>query len=619
MENLQTSILKNGNRAVYRSQMLVDDDAAARAASIANIYQNLGFEKLAIAESAKALGENPSNFSAHRQLADAYSNLPRHDIARVSEELQAQLRQPVALASVGPQLGTDNLAISKDSGPARPGANEFNALFNQDGTRVRFDGIAGNLGTWGNKFVGSALIDRLSLSLSQLHYETDGFTDNDAAVKDIYGLTAHAKVSPASSLQVEVKHTELNIGRTFFSFDEFPFPLTIGDRSDRLRISGFHDYGTSGNWIWSGIVEDRKRDIRSFPDDTLFTRSKAEPFAVEAEYSGPMGGFDVVSGVSYIQEVERFDLDLVDIHKESAAAFVYTQWHASSDDVSVEAGAAAEWYKQRSFSELTPDRDPLDRTRLSPKLGVVWTPAEGTTIRAAAFSAVRRPFIGSQTIEPTQVAGFNQFFTGFERFYGDVNGVISDRVGIAVDQAFSASTFGGLEVSAREIKFPSFGPDGDFTWQERSGHAYAYRTFSKALNGPLGEWQGSISADVEYEKIERPQPLTGAEGIIDLETISVPLGLRLFNDRGTIVRLATTFIQQNGTFSIDVPSPDVSKDEQAWITDLSIEQFLPRRHGSISLGVRNAFDEEVELVEIDPLNPRVATKRFVYGTFKLVF
>jgi hypothetical protein len=97
------------------------------------------------------------------------------------------------------------------------------------------------------------------------------------------------------------------------------------------------------------------------------------------------------------------------------------------------------------------------------------------------------------------------------------------------------------------------------------------------------------------------------------------MGIRLFNNRGTIVRLATTFIQQDGTFSVDAPSADVSKKEEAWITDLSFEQFLPRRHGSMSIGVRNVFNEEIDLVEIDPLNPRVATKRFAYVAFKLVF
>jgi hypothetical protein len=34
----------------------------------------------------------------------------------------------------------------------------------------------------------------------------------------------------------------------------------------------------------------------------------------------------------------------------------------------------------------------------------------GTTLRAAAFRVLKRTLITDQTLEPTQVAGFNQFF-----------------------------------------------------------------------------------------------------------------------------------------------------------------------------------------------------------------
>ena len=62
LQELQVSIEKNGNRAVYRSKLLLDDDAAAPTASVAAVYDNLGFERLAIVESAKALGRECGQF-----------------------------------------------------------------------------------------------------------------------------------------------------------------------------------------------------------------------------------------------------------------------------------------------------------------------------------------------------------------------------------------------------------------------------------------------------------------------------------------------------------------------------------------------------------------------------
>ena len=48
--DLQKSIQKNDNRAVYRSRLLLDEDLAARSASLGRIYRDLGFGQLALLE-----------------------------------------------------------------------------------------------------------------------------------------------------------------------------------------------------------------------------------------------------------------------------------------------------------------------------------------------------------------------------------------------------------------------------------------------------------------------------------------------------------------------------------------------------------------------------------------
>ena len=49
-------------------------------------------------------------------------------------------------------------------------------------------------------------------------------------------------------------------------------------------------------------------------------------------------------------------------------------------------------------------------TQFNPKFGATWNPFPNTTVRAAAFRILKRTLITDQTLEPTQVAGFNQFF-----------------------------------------------------------------------------------------------------------------------------------------------------------------------------------------------------------------
>jgi tetratricopeptide (TPR) repeat protein len=84
LQDLQKSIELNDNRAVYRSRLLLDEDLAARSTTLARIYNELGFQQLALAEGWKSLNVDPVNYSAHRFLSDSYAALPRHEIARVS-------------------------------------------------------------------------------------------------------------------------------------------------------------------------------------------------------------------------------------------------------------------------------------------------------------------------------------------------------------------------------------------------------------------------------------------------------------------------------------------------------------------------------------------------------
>ena len=396
----------------------------------------------------------------------------------------------------------------------------------------------------------------------------------------------------------------------------FAIPTTVEEQSDSFRFSGHYVLDSGDDWIWSAVVEDREGAVKSFPDGGLFTNTEASPYTIELQRLFNFGTAQIVTGLGYIDEDEHSPLEQVDVRTESVNAYAYAQWRASQYDLSIQAGLAAEWFELTSTSVDTR----IDRDRLSPKLGLVWSPRAGTTVRAAAFSSVRRPFIRSQTIEPTQVAGFNQFFTGFEQFYGDVKGTVSDRVGVAIDQALPSSAFAGAEVTSRHLDVPSLNLDRDITWREESARVYFYKAWAPdSAQWLFGGWRAALSADGEYEKVERPQILTGSEGIMDLKTIRAPLGVQFFTNMGATLRIATTYVEQEGVFSQDIDAPVVEKQDDAWITDLSVEYRLPRRLGVISVGVRNLFDDFIDLLEIDPLNPRVATRQFVFGSVNLVF
>src|SRR4029079_3427937 len=94
------------------------------------------------------------------------------------------------------------------------------------------------------------------------------------------------------------------------------------------------------------------------------------------------------------------------------------------------------------------DGDPISsRTQLTHKCGVLWSPWNGVIWRAAAFRTLKRAVISSQTIEPTEVAGFNQFFD-------DGNGTDAWLFGVGFDQKLAAHWYAGVEFTRRNLTSP---------------------------------------------------------------------------------------------------------------------------------------------------------------------
>ena len=119
-----------------------------------------------------------------------------------------------------------------------------------------------------------------------------------------------------------------------------------------------------------------------------------------------------------------------------------------------------------------------DKNQVNPKFGVTWKPVPGTTLRGAVFRTLTRTLVNDQTLEPTQVAGFNQFFD-------EARSTDAWCYGAAVDQKFSKSVYGGLEFSKRDLDVPApVGgtiPDTRVDWEEDLGRAYLFWTPHKWL------------------------------------------------------------------------------------------------------------------------------------------
>ena len=278
-------------------------------------------------------------------------------------------------------------------------------------------------------------------------------------------------------------------------------------------------------------------------------------------------------------------------------AYVYSLFE-QSDSLTWTLGLSGEFYDAENF----------DRNQVNPKFGLTWELNPATVLRLAAFRTLKRPLIANQTIEPTQVAGFNQFYDGVE-------GEEAWRYGAAVDHRISSRFFGGFELSKRNLKVPTeiFSTDPvpsvdiqRFDGEEKFGRAYLHWTVGPTF---------IIGIDYLYEKFKN-EGVVGPEEVVELTTHRVPLSLRYFHPTGFTGRLAVTYVDQSGVFGGFLPT---SGSDNFAVVDASISYRLPKRFGLISLDARNILDKSFMFQDTDPAYPRIQPARLILLKFSLSF
>lgn len=619
LHDMQKAIELNDNRAVYRSRLLLDGDLAARSASLGRIYNDLGFQQIALVEGWKSVNYDPSNFSAHRFLSDSYAVLPRHEIARVSELLQSQLLQPINITPVQPRLAESNLLAVSAGGPSVLSFNEFNPLFERNRLALQASGIVGENSTLGDDVVVSGLYNALSVSVGQYHFETDGFRVNNDVNDNIYNAFVQFSLSPKTSIQAEYRYRKFDIGDIELRFfDDFSPNLSQEDETNFARFGLHHAFSPGSDVLGSFTYQ--KQDATLHDE---FPIGIPNSFDVSSDYKAGGGELqdlyrsnkiNVVSGVGYFkidgQDNSDFWLDdpdfgLIEFPTETANQdikhlnlYVYTYLNYLKN-ITFTVGASFDKVDNEQISNF-------DADQFNPKLGITWNPVPDTTLRAAAFRVLKRTLIMNQTLEPTQVAGFNQF-------YDDVNSTESWRYGVAIDQKFSPSLYGGVEYSQRDLEIPTpdtavFATDY-FDGTEKSARAYLY--------GTPHDWIG-LNAEYLYDRFERDERSSNAK---TLETNRFPLGVNFYHPSGFGAMFKATYFDQHGLYlpqgADPLPENLVPGKDTFWLCDANIFYRLPKRYGIVSVGAKNLFDQSFRYFDTDPLNPAIQPERVFYARITL--
>ncbi|MGH7767057.1 MAG: tetratricopeptide repeat protein [Candidatus Binatia bacterium] len=607
LHDMQKAIELNDNRGVYRSELLLDSDAAARSAAQGRIYGDLGFQQLALIEAWKSANIDPSNFSAHRLLADSYSILPRHEIARVSELLQSQLLQPLNMTPIQPRLAESNLFLIGAGGPAGLAFNEFNPLFNRNGVNFQTTGLAGENHTYAGEGVLSGIYKNASFSLGGFHFRTDGWRQNADQNDTIANAFLQLELSPKTSVQTEVRRRETTRGDLQQKFFPDVFAPGLTDKIDSFtaRVGGRHAFTPDSLILGSFIYQDRKEVQETVSPPVLSVGDLPQKaFGLELQHLFRSRHFNVTSGVGYFDIDGKLGLTVgfpaappffdksIGLNMRHHNAYTYANVSLAKN-VTLTVGASID-YLHRENSAFSDD----DVLQFNPKLGMTWNILPTTTVRASVFRAVKRTLITDQTLEPTQVSGFNQFFD-------DINGTKAWRYGAAVDQKFTKNVFGGVEFSMRDLKIPLIDSTAtpetieDFDGKEYLGRAYLFWT-------PHPWW--ALRTEYQFEGFRNDSGLGEPKRI---DTHRIPVGLNFFHPSGLSASLLAAYYNQRGKFIGPSGFLDSGKDD-FWIINAALNYRLPKRYGFITVGANNLFDTKFKYFEVDRDNPRIQPDRMIY-------
>ena len=284
----------------------------------------------------------------------------------------------------------------------------------------------------------------------------------------------------------------------------------------------------------------------------------------------------------------RFPTDL-----KQANTYAYFHW-SPLKNATVTFGASGEFAKSKS-------PDVGDRRQFNPKFGVTWNPWLNTTIRAAAFRTLKRTLITDQTIEPTQVAGFNQFFDDF-------NGTSAWNYGVALDQKFTKELFTGAEYTRRDLNsqvvqrniFAATTTLRKDDMQEDLSRLYLFWA-------PHRWW--ALRAEYQFEHFKSD----GVAGLpIRLQTYRIPLGVNFFHPSGFSATLSSTYVNQAGRF-VPTNGARANGSDAFWTVDAGLNYRLPDRYGIVTVGVTNLTDRKFKFYDRDFNNPSLRPGRMLFG------
>lgn len=419
------------------------------------------------------------------------------------------------------------------SGIANSSFQDFTRVFERNRPQLLVSGVAGNQGILGDEITLSGIADKFSYSFGQYHYQTDGYhrpygqlkdINNTAQHHDIYNIFLQSAINSRLNTQFEFINRDSGQGSIRQALINNP-----DDRFseyDKLRENTYRAginlrLFTDDHFLASYIHKDSFRQhvprFTSKNPDSALTETNTHNDFFEGQYLHKSDLYNITAGfIAYSIEENQpkvngsFDsMPGPDDGRNGNREYIYT-------NINFPTKLTTTFGVSYDFSEI---QNSDNQSRLYPKAGLLWDINNKIKFRLAYFSGSKMPIETIQTLEPSQIVGFNQF-------YDDITSKQFSFYGGAVDFVTNKNLFSGFELSRREVKNIVGGAD-----------FFMNDYFKTYINWVVSE-QSSISAQYKYIRKNKSQ----SQRI--LFTHIIPLEFRYFDSSGFFWKIAGTYVNQ---------------------------------------------------------------------------
>lgn len=613
LSDVESSIERNDNRAVYRSKFLLDQDQAVRSTSLGEVFEQLGFEKIAELQALRSISQDYTNYTAHRLLGETLDGDFFSD-ARFTEGLISDLFAPVSF----------NVFQDFDGFNTDASLNDYSALFDrpQHRTGISFDatnendffsgnvfqtgkegdfgyflGYAGDYGD-GSKSSGSYLRrQRFDLaSQYQLDYDNrvlaqTGFTKRETGTQEVsdfdledfdVAIGSHHRFSPHSEIVTRLEYFDRDLNQfesevargaqesiTIDGMDLFfdDAALLVDEQTqeefEALRLSAQHVYNTHLVSFVTGaqyLDSDGKGEEQS-----LLLDDSAGFFTGLDQTLSSQGDFDAQSYTLYSYSTWRF-VDWADL----VLGANYTDLELPAYDV------------------LAPYIDgERSADKFSPKAALSIYPSDSLIVRAAYFQNLGISSVSDiGTIEPAALGSFVQS-------YGDLPGVETENYGVGIDYKIPRTLYTGIEYIYRDIQRDAVEIDNTFdvnfdTLTQENG--FRVRNLEEQEREHLVKYY--LYGVISDELVATFDYVHAALNALDInernDTDKFAFALRYFSPQRWFAFTRATYRQQ-GLRNV---AGFENGDQDFWIVDAGLGYRIPKRHGSVQLIFSNLLDED---------------------------